>query len=353
MSGLDPSLPRTVDSLVRGFIDRGTALGAQAFVAHRGRTVLDEAWGTTHDGRPVTVSTRFPVFSACKPVTATAFHIAAQRGLVAYRDPVAKVIPEFAQHGKDEVTWHHVLLHRAGVSDSSLQLIRAETFADWDAGIAAICAMPPESAPGAVVMYHPLTGSALLAEAVRRTDGRSFVDFCRDEIFAPLGMQRATWGLPAGLEAEATLAVAGAPEHEDLFRRFNSPQGLNAVLPGAGLYCRARDLGRFYRAWCSDGGGVVSPETVRLATTMHDRLGDRSGTGYGFHVGAERKDPTFRRGNLASERSFGHNGYANSTAWCDPETQVSAVFLFNLAPSEAGDRRFNLLSDAVHRAVRA
>jgi len=52
--------------------------------------------------------------SSVKPVTAIAVAQMWERGLLAFDDPVAQHIPEFATSGKFAITIRHVLTHTGG-----------------------------------------------------------------------------------------------------------------------------------------------------------------------------------------------------------------------------------------------
>ncbi len=69
----------------------------------------------------------------------------------------------------------------------------------WDEIVAGICAIEPESdwVPGERAGYHLQCGMIVLAEVVRRIDGRRFETYVRDEVFEPLGMTDCWVGMPA------------------------------------------------------------------------------------------------------------------------------------------------------------
>jgi CubicO group peptidase (beta-lactamase class C family) len=92
----------------------GEEVGAGVAVYHRGRKVVD-LWGG-HFDRARTVPYRDDtlqlVFSTTKGVTAIALAMCAQRGLLDYGERVSTYWPEFAAHGKGEVTVAQLLSHQ-------------------------------------------------------------------------------------------------------------------------------------------------------------------------------------------------------------------------------------------------
>src|SRR5512139_2434320 len=78
--------------------------GAAVCVYHRGVCVAD-LWGGVRNRRGAawTHDTMAPSFSTTKGVASTLMHMAVDRGLVDYDDPVALHWPEFAQAGKARI----------------------------------------------------------------------------------------------------------------------------------------------------------------------------------------------------------------------------------------------------------
>ena len=353
--GLDPELPARLRQLVREHITAGLTRGMQLFVARHGRAVVHEGIGLRgQDDVPIDRSTRFCVFSASKPVTATALHLLVERGEVGYHDRVVRFLPEFGQHGKRGVTVEHLLLHQAGIPDTAAT-VPVSAYQDFPEAIRRICALVPDSRPGEVTAYHPLTAMAVVAEIVQRVSGTSLREFCADEVFGPLGMCRTTYGLPEHLLGQASDTVGSTPERAQVADVWSSTAVRRALHPGIGIHSTAADLGRFYQAWLDGRSGsaaaLVAPATVRLATAVHTPPGARAGFGYGFIVGVDPSAPG-SRGSLCSSATFGHPGMCSAQAYADPEAGLVVVLLANVDPGqEASDRRFAQLCDTVQSAV--
>ena len=90
--------------------------GAAVAVYHHGELVVD-AWTGVRDaaGTPWDRDTMSMSFSTTKGVVATVAHRLADRGELAYDEPVARYWPEFATAGKEHITIRQVLTHRAGL----------------------------------------------------------------------------------------------------------------------------------------------------------------------------------------------------------------------------------------------
>src|SRR5439155_4970665 len=121
-----------------------------------------------------------------------------ERGNLELDDRVVDHLPEFGVHGKDAITVRHLLTHTAGIRGGDAITSQAPGTGYWDEIVAGICAVEPEArwVPGARAGYHLGAGMTLLAEIVRRRDGRRFEQYVRDEVFEPLGMPDCWVGMP-------------------------------------------------------------------------------------------------------------------------------------------------------------
>src|SRR4051812_27291896 len=175
--------------------------GAALAVYQRGRFVLDLSGGYADAqlGELVGADTLFPLFSGTKPLTAVTLWQQIERGWIGLDDRVADHWPAFGQEGKESVLVRHILSHRGGFPTTPPELTR-DHWGDWDAAMRAIETMPLEYEPGAVSAYHFVTQHWVIAELVRRLDGRSFQTYLRAAVTAPLGMLDTHIGLPPAEE---------------------------------------------------------------------------------------------------------------------------------------------------------
>ena len=118
-----------------------------------------------------TTETPFCVYSTSKAVTALVVHMLAERGALAIDDRVADHIPEYARHGKGEITIGHVLAHRAGVASLPREALDLDLLDDREHLLELICDAKPASAPGRLLAYHAVSGGFILGEIVHRVDG--------------------------------------------------------------------------------------------------------------------------------------------------------------------------------------
>jgi CubicO group peptidase (beta-lactamase class C family) len=113
---VSPGFETVRDAFMENFARRGEAGGACcAWVG--GKNVVD-LWGGVRDadtGAPWERDTMVVIHSATKGLAAMTLAIAHSRGWLDYDARVATYWPEFAQHGKHDITVRQLLAHQAGL----------------------------------------------------------------------------------------------------------------------------------------------------------------------------------------------------------------------------------------------
>jgi CubicO group peptidase (beta-lactamase class C family) len=314
--------------------------GGQVVVTRAGETLVDEAFGrcpTT--GRAVEVDTRFPWYSATKPISAAPVHLLVGEGALSYDDPVARHLPAFAAEGKGSVTIRQLLDHTAGIADSAGR-VGLELYADPDALARALCALPLEHPPGERVVYHAHTATAVLALVAEAVSGRPFVELVQERVLAPLGMTSTSWQpdvRTTRIRAANAELHSAATSFDEVARR--------AVFPGGGLHGTARDLARFYEGLVA--GRLLNADVLTDATRLVAPFSAVRSIGFGLHfiVGSDPAMPT-SRGAAVSSDTFGHPGWVCTLALHDPKRALTLVALANTAlPQDESDARFARLCD--------
>ncbi|MFJ9696101.1 serine hydrolase domain-containing protein [Kitasatospora sp. NPDC101183] len=373
----DERFGAVADAFSRNFAEF-PELGAAVTVFEGGHKVV-ELWGGTADertGRAWTRDTLVPVFSCAKAGVALAAHLLAQRGRLDLDAPVARYWPEFARHGKQEITTRMILGHRAGIPALDA-VLSFEEIAAWEPVIRAIEAQPPLWEPGSTYEYHGHVFGFAVGEVVRRITGLTPGAFLRAELPGlPFHL-----GLPAEelphlarlVEAEGRRPMPG-PEHlltrivtmngALVFPGLDAPHGwndpaLHAIeLPGAGAVASATGLAGLFAAAVTGlkddgpngGEALLDPATV---TDLTRELS--SGAGYlGFDLGARwgsgvlLDSPAFRP--LLGARSFGNDGAGGQFAFGDDEFGIGFGYVANRMIGH-GDARANRLIEAVRTCL--
>ena len=363
----------------------GDEVGAGVAVYHRGRPVVD-LWGGFFDRdrtRRYGEDTLQLVFSTTKGVVATALAMCAQRGLLDYAEPVSTYWPEFAAHGKGEVTVAQLLSHQVGLITVDAPTTLAEAL-DWDTMVARLADTAPDWPIGTAHGYHALTFGWLAGELIRRVDGRSPGRFLAEEIAAPLGLD--LWiGLPDELEARVSPLVGSVvstsknPATQAVIDQFTGPGTrlgraltLSGAFAGKGVFNRrdvhaaelpaangisnARSLAKLYAATMApvDGVRLLDEATRDVARTTVTPSGEgdlclvaASTFGMGFMTHGQMTP-------YSGPGSYGHPGAGGSVAFAQPERQLAFAYVMNrMTQNVAGDRRAQRLIDAAAQAADA
>lgn len=358
------------EAFERNFVERGELGAAFAAVRH-GEPVVD-LWGGVADRksrRPWRENTLQLMFSGTKGLVALCVLMLIDRGKLRLDDPVSRHWPEF---GKPGILVRHIVSHTARLPGIDTPVTSTDLLDDRRMA-AILAAQPPSTDPRASLCYHALTYGWLCGELVRRVDGRSIGRFFADEVAGPLGIEfwiglpeehearvttlelAADWGekAPRGAEEFARdpllRSVWGNPPVFDRATFFWNDRALHAAeVPGANGIGTARAMAKVYGCLATGGAPLVSPQTLRLGTTvladgwdaLHE---DHRRVAVGFHLQNELM-------NFGpAEDAFGHGGAGGSNHGAWPSLGVGWSYAMNLMrDSERPDPRPQALLAALH-----
>jgi len=356
MSDPHELLPKVLSVIKQG-MKAGLHIGAQIYLSLYGEIVADFAVGESRPGVPMQPDTIMLWLSASKPITAVAVAQLWERGKLRLDEPVCHFVPEFGNHGKEEITVRHLLTHTGGFRTADK--VPAEL--SWDEAIERICQSPSEWGwvPGEKAGYHISASWLMLGEIVRRLEGRPYYREVRGKIFEPIGMCDSWIGMPpeAYRHYGDRIGVMHNTEGGQAVPLpfWNSECGCALCRPGSNGRGPIRELGRFYEALLAGGWFaqpreamtsrplLLKPETIQACTTRQ-RAGLYDQTfqhvvdwGLGFIINSNRygrETVPYGYGRHCSEETFGHSGCQSSAAFADPTYGLVAAWVFNGMPGE-------------------
>jgi CubicO group peptidase (beta-lactamase class C family) len=367
------------EALERNFRDHGE-LGAAVAIELHGEPVVDvwAGWADEAQTRPWERDTMVDVFSIGKSMVALCVLLLVERGQAHLDAPVADHWPEFAVHGKGDVTLRMLLSHRAGLPAIRRQLGDPDIY-DWTLMTSALASEEPWWEPGTTHGYHVNTFGFLVGEMVRRVSGQSIGAFFQHEIAGPLGSDfhfgfgpehdgRVAEYLFAGessrFPAEGVEEQQSAGDDEArrllLSRAYLNPPGLSGIgtvntrawraaeIPSANGHATARAVARIYSALVA--GEIVAPPTLEEAIAEASAgpdfvLGRPSRFGLGFQL----TQPERRLG--PNPRAFGHFGAGGSLGFADPDAGLTFAYVVNLSGPRWQNPRNRALLEAVYAAL--
>lgn len=327
-AGLDSSQLMQIDDVVAEGLDQKKMPGCVVCIGRHGKIVFLKAYGQRQlkpEPLPMTVDTVFDMASITKPMaTATSIMQLMERGKLRLGDKVSSLIPEFAVNEKDSITIRDLLIHQSG-------LLPDNALADYEQGsdeaMRRIYDLKLQSPTGSKFIYSDVN-YILLGEIVRRISGKTVHEFSRENLFQPLGM------VETGYLPSDSLRNRAAPTEERgghwMQGEVHDPRAfkLGGIAGHAGLFSTAQDIAIYAQMMLNGGeyhgARVLSPQTIATMTR-----GERVPSGIRGLGWDKRTGYSINRGELLSEKAFGHGGFTGTVLWIDPGLDLFYIFLSN------------------------
>jgi CubicO group peptidase (beta-lactamase class C family) len=211
----------------------------------------------------------------------------------------------------------------------------------------------------------------LVAEIVRRVDGRTLGRLLAEDLAGPLGADfqiglapddapRVAELVPpdqpadmSGIEITPAMAMAlGSPAMEP--QRANEPAWRAAELPALNGHGSAQGIARLYAALASpDGAEGIAPLGTATVDAMTSTVTTRPDLVLGFDPGWGMGVAHNGTGMFGPDpATFGHSGWGGSFGCANRATGIAIGYACNhMGPDLVGDPRATSLCDAVFRAV--
>lgn len=295
---------------------------------------------------PMRLDTIFDIASTTKVVTAsTACALCVDRGLLDPDAPMSKYLPDHKGKDIDKISLRALASHSSGfAADPRL--------ASWGKGEAFFNGMLQESPswPVGTKYQYADRNITILGVIVERVTGRSFGDFCQEEIFAPLGMKDSVFNSTPHLDRVAGTHIEPGISHN------NDTLAAGRAIAAVGLFTTSADLTSLCRVWLTEGmhgeKRFLSKEVIRDFTKTHFKSED------GERAFIWATGPESYRPDRLSTRAYGHAGWTGTTIWVDPEKQLFVVVLGNrIHPRVMGENsripQYEKLAHIADRALEA
>jgi CubicO group peptidase (beta-lactamase class C family) len=266
---------------------------------------------------PASPQSVFQIQSVTKTLTSTAILMLFEEGKLALDDPIGKHLEGTPDSWK-EITLRHLLSHTSGIKDfineptASIRLDVSE-----EDVLRATAPRPLNFQPGEKYAYSN-TNYHLLAMVIRKITGKSYGEFLKEWIFAPLAM---TDTRVQSLREVIPNRAAGYQWAGGRLRNGDFVAESILAYGGGGVISTVSDMAKW--AVALDEGKVLKKETIEMAWTGA-KLNDGKTSGYGLGWGV---------GLANGHRFVGHSGshatgFTSSVVrYCDD--RITVVVLTN------------------------
>ncbi len=226
-------------------------------------------------------------YSMCKSIVGMAIGIMVNDGLLSLDEKLEDIFgTKLSPFGflRKSVTVKHLLTMTSGVDFSEAGAISGN---DWRKGF---LEAPFKNDPGTVFEYNSMNTYILSAIVTEKT-GKSLDEYCKEKIFAPLGIHRTFWE--------------------------SCPQSITKG--GWGLFMRAEDMAKLGQLYLQngywEGRQVVPSEWVKESTTWQVETGKDDNKHYGYQLWINDDRPG----------SYAYNGMLGQNVFVYPDIDMVVV----------------------------
>jgi CubicO group peptidase (beta-lactamase class C family) len=250
---LAAQLPPDLDAFVARVLQEFATPGASIAVVRDGRTVLAKGYGVRRLGspEPVTERTLFQIASNSKAFTSGALAILVGEGRLAWDDRVVDRLPWFQlsdPYVTREMTVLDLLVHRSGLSLGAGDLLWMNSTYSREEIVRRLRWVPLTNSFRSVYNYdnvlYPAAGFV-----VQAASGRTWEDFVRERVFAPLGMTASLTGV-ADLRPGDVAAPHGTMDGRLQVVPLDTADNLG---PGGSILSNAAEMASWIRVQLDSG----------------------------------------------------------------------------------------------------
>lgn len=336
-----------VTQRMQEFVDKGEVAGVVTLIATKDLIIHRDAVGKTDIAKDRKMQTGdiFWIASMTKPIAAVCIAILADEGKLAFDDPLAKHLPEFAaltisQNGQTSrparaITLRDAMTHTSGLGEMT-QRDPHMTLAEMSKLLAQ---RPLRFEPGSRWGYST-AGIDVLGRVVEVLSGMPFERFFQKRVLDPLGMKDTSFWIDPKKESRLAHSYRWNAQTQKLeettipyLYKSAATDRKRPPLGGAGLFSTAEDIAKFYQMMLNKGSlkgrRILKPETVAEMTRKQTgELTARPGMPWGLGFSVVEDPAKMPANSVLSPGSFGHGGAFSTQSWADPVKNLIWVVMF-------------------------
>jgi CubicO group peptidase (beta-lactamase class C family) len=318
---------RAIEAAANSFLSKRRVPGLSAAVVVDRRLRWTAGFGSAdaENAVPASAETMYRLASVSKPMTATAVMQLVERGRLDLDAPVRRYVPSFPEKPWP-ITSRQLLAHLGGIRHyrASEALDATRRYVSLLESLDVFKDDPLVHEPGTAFLYSSY-GYCLLGAVVEGASGTRFLDYLRENVFHPAGMETTR-------DDDARVLV---PHRAQGYRRAldgdvrnSEPADTSYKVPSGGLIATAGDVARFAAAL--ESGTLLKAETRgEMWTKQRTRAGRVLGYGLGWGL-AEWK----------GRREVFHTGgqeRVSTVLYLEPDRGLAVAILTNLEGARPTD----------------
>jgi CubicO group peptidase (beta-lactamase class C family) len=362
-----------MDKFMQEQIENKKTGGIIVLVARKGKIVHHKAFGYAdiESGQKLTTGHLFRLYSMTKPVTSVALLTLYEQGKFRLDDPLELYIPAFKdvmvfagaddngemilEKPKRKITIHDVFRHTAGFGYGFGPDLVSKSYQEAGMDFQKMDSLKElvDKLAKQPLLYHPgekwvySVAHDVQAYLVEYFSGMSFDKYCIENIFRPLGMKDAVFGIPKEYVSRYTTNYGPAKDGSNGIVPTDKPETSNYARftehPFGGLSLSSTTMDYFKFSQMLLNGGelngvrILGKKTVELMRANHlpeavPSISLGSGTGYGLGVSSLINPAA--SGSLSSVGNFGWGGAATTQVLIDPVEDLVLLFFTQYMPGD-------------------
>ncbi|MCD0490088.1 beta-lactamase family protein [Pedobacter sp. MC2016-14] len=279
--------------------------------------------GKTADVSKYTASTRQPIASCSKWLSAALVMTFVDEGKLRLSDTVGKFFPVLSKHHKGAITISQCLSHMTAIHSPDLResLADLRDVSSMGEMIEKIAAYPMEGQPGKVFRYSN-TGLQIAGAVLEKISGKSFEMLFAERIAGPLKMKNTDFG-----QAKVALPAGGATSTPEDYMNFL------VMILNKGMFEGKRILKE---------SSIAQMQANRLSSDVKMAYSPAEAGGLGYGYG----EWLMGNGVLSSPGLFG------SFPWVNNNEKYCAFLMANYLKTDARQEKYAELRKLVDEAIR-
>ncbi len=344
---------REVEQAFNDAVERRVFPGATAVVRLGADVVFEGCFGfrtLLPQPREMKLDTVFDLSSLTKALATTvAVMMLTRDAKLKLDDRVTRFFPDFGVHGKDRVTFRHLLAHCSGLTGwrpfyrlvADIERGGKVNFMSSPGAKQWICEEihreKPEAPVGTKAIYSDLN-FIVLGEAIEQASGAPLQRFCHQRIYRELGL-RATGFIDhssaRSRKLEPVQDMFAATEQCPSRKRLligevddENAYAMGGVAGHAGLFAPVREVDHIAAELitCYHGRSAFLPERVVREFWTRDKAVPGSTWALGWDTPSPNHSSS---GHHFPPTAVGHLGFTGTSIWIDPDRELAITILTN------------------------